>query len=275
MSNKAVNINAISANTLLASTFSQWAYRNPGDRPIGEPAGYKRVDVTLVNPQSTGFSAITFVNKETGQVVIAYRGSDTNAEKLMAVYSASTGTWDPQFTDATNYAKQAQAAALDQINDYRADQGKPLLTVKDINPLVTGHSLGGLLGQVVSKMFGWRAEVFDSLGGGKLVTTQAFYDQAKVLGQTDADGKVVDYKVSDKIINYASMVIGVRFQLNPPASTTRAVNVDGLCFALKNIAKKPIRTRPRGQFSPKSPHAKACTHQLRPHHLSLQGVSLP
>jgi len=57
---------------------------------------------------------------------------------------------------------------------------------------------------VVSKMFGWRAEVFDSLGGGRLVTTKEFYDQAKVLGQVDADGKVIDYKVSDKIINYAT-----------------------------------------------------------------------
>ena len=224
MSNKAVNINAITANTLLASTFSQWAYFNPGDKPLVAPAGYDPVPITSESfkPTSPGFSAVTFVNKETGQVVIAYRGSDTNAEKLMAGYSASTGTWDPQFTDATNYAKQARAAALDQINDYRDEQGQPRLQEKDINPLVTGHSLGGLLGQVVSKRG-----------------------------------------------------IGVRFQLNPPASTTRAVNVDGLCFALKNIAKKPIRTRPRGQFSPKSPHAKACTHQRRPHHLSLQGVNLP
>jgi len=69
--------------------------------------------------------------------------------------------------------------------------------------------------------------------------------------------------------------MGVRFQLIPPDATTRAANGDGLCFALKNIAKKLIRTRPRGQFSPKSPHAKACTHQRRPHHLRLQGANLP
>jgi transposase-like protein len=47
-------------------------------------------------------------------------------------------------------------------------------------------------------------------------------------------------------------VIGVRFQLNPPDATTMAVNVDELYLAPKNVAKKSIRTGPRGQFSPKS-----------------------
>ena len=238
MSNKAVNINAISASTLTASTLSQVAYMSPAQlAAYTPPAGFSRL-VTLegkFTATSLGFSAITFVNKETGQVVIAYRGSDTNGEKLMAAYSASTGTWDPQFTDATNYAKQARAAALDQINDYRADQGKPLLTVKDINPLVTGHSLGGLLGQVVSKMFGWRAEVFDSLGGGRLVTTQAFYDQAKVLGQVDADGKVIDYKVSDKIINYAtSLASDIGIQLG------KTEDIPALGQVSKNKARKAL-----------------------------------
>ena len=126
MSSTAINLNTITSNTLTASTLSQAAYKSQTQlATYTPPAGFSRL-VTLegkFTATSPGFSAITFVNKETGQVVIAYRGSDTNAEKLMAGYSASTGTWDPQFTDATNYAKQAQAAALGQINDYRADQG--------------------------------------------------------------------------------------------------------------------------------------------------------
>ena len=47
--------------------------------------------------------------------------------------------------------------------------------------------------------------------------------------------------------------IGARCQLNPPAATTSAVSVDELFFALKNRAKKSIRTVPRGQFIPNSP----------------------
>ena len=126
MSSTAINLNTITSNTLTASTLSQAAYKSQTQlATYTPPAGFSRL-VTLegkFTATSPGFSAITFVNKETGQVVIAYRGSDNASEVSMAAKAASTGTWDPQFTDATNYAKQAQAAALGQINDYRADQG--------------------------------------------------------------------------------------------------------------------------------------------------------
>ena len=68
---------------------------------------------------------------------------------------------------------------------------------------------------MVSKMFGWPAEVFDSLGGGKLVYTTdpetgkqvfkaEFSAQAKALGLVDVNGNVIDHDVSDKITNYAA-----------------------------------------------------------------------
>jgi len=175
MSNKAVNINTITSNTLTASTLSQVAYMSEEQLAAYTPlAGFRRLPVDL-EKTSAGFSAITFVNKETGQVVIAYRGSDNMSEVSMAAHSASTGTWDPQFTDATNYAR----------------------------------------------------------------------------------------------------VIGVRFQLNPPTVTTSAVSVDELFFALKNRAKKSIRTKPRGRFIPKSHAAYAGTRHRGPHHPSLQGANLP
>ena len=69
MSNKAVNINAISASTLTASTLSQVAYMSPAQlAAYSLPAGYKAI-IPITNA-ATGFSAVTFVNKETGQVVI-------------------------------------------------------------------------------------------------------------------------------------------------------------------------------------------------------------
>ena len=70
-------------------------------------------------------------------------------------------------------------------------------------------------------------------------------------------------------------VIGVRFQLNPPDATTMAVSVDEPCHAIKNIAMRSIRTRPRGQFGPKSHAAYAGSRKRGPHHPSLQGVNLP
>lgn len=66
-------------------------------------------------------------------------------------------------------------------------------------------------------------------------------------------------------------VIGVRFQLTPPDATTMAVSVDEPCHALKNIAMRSIRTKPRGQFSLKSHTANACTCHRGPHQPRLQG----
>jgi hypothetical protein len=219
MSNAAINLSTLTANTVTASTLSQVAYMSDEQlKTYTLPAGFERVTIPSGNFTATslGFAAVTFVNKATGEVVIAYRGSDTVGEAVdIAVKSASTGSWDPQFTDATNYAVQARAAALVEINNFRSENKQEPLTTNDITPLVTGHSLGGLLGQVVSKMFGWPAEVFDSLGGGKLVYTTdpetgkqvfkaEFAAQAKALGLVDANGNVIDHDVSDKITNYAA-----------------------------------------------------------------------
>jgi YD repeat-containing protein len=204
MSNSVINLNTLNADTILAATFSQAVYPNEGGTQFVPPAGFEKVEVKLNNPQSTGFAAETYVNKATGQVVIAYRGSDGPAEATgIAAVSAITGKWDPQFTDATNYAAKARTAAVDKINDYRTSKDLPRLDAQSITPLLTGHSLGGLLSQVTSKMFGWPAQVFDSLGGGKLVNTKEFEAQAIALGQVDAEGHVLNHDVSVKITNYA------------------------------------------------------------------------
>ena len=62
-------------------------------------------------------------------------------------------------------------------------------------------------------------------------------------------------------------------------ATTTGVLIDGLCSALKDIAIKSIRTRPRGQFSPKSHAVYASTHhrrshQPRPRSLAAQGAGV-
>jgi hypothetical protein len=208
MSTTGMNLNGITANTLLATTFAQGVYLAEGSAQFQPPTGFEKVESSQLNftpTPNSGFAAETYYNKVTGQVVIAYRGSDTVGEALgVAARAATTGYWDPQFTDATNYAVQAKAAALVQINAYRRGAELPEMTSSNLTPLLTGHSLGGLLAQVVSKMFGYPAEVLDSLGAGRLVTTAEFQTQARALNQVDAQGNVLDFNVSDKVVNYAT-----------------------------------------------------------------------
>ena len=121
MSNANINLTTLTANTVLASTFSQVSYMTSEQlKRYTPPAGFIAIEDRTNTV--TGFSAVTFVNNATGEVVIAYRGSDTVGEAVgLAARSASTGTWDPQFTDATHYAAQAQAnaAALGESNKYQ------------------------------------------------------------------------------------------------------------------------------------------------------------
>jgi hypothetical protein len=213
-----INLAGISSKTLLGATFAQAVYPNKGGAPFTPPADFKAVDFKFTSSQ-TGFAAQAYVNVKTGELVIAYRGSDSMTEAGNAATWARDGIWDPQFTDATNFAAAARTAALVKVNEYRLrpENGlQPLTQLPDDKILVTGHSLGGLLGQVVSKMFGWSAQVYDSLGGGKLVYgtdpatgqqvfSAGFTEQATKLGLT-AGGKVVDHDVSGKIQNWGTSI---------------------------------------------------------------------
>ena len=151
-----INLASIFSKNLLGATFAQ-THPNKGGAPFTPPADFKAVDFKFTASQ-TGFAAQAYVNVKTGELVIAYRGSDNPAEATLAAAWASTGSWNAQFTDATHYAAAAKAAALVKVNEYRIkpENGLQALTqLPDDKILVTGHSLGGLLGQVVSKMFGW------------------------------------------------------------------------------------------------------------------------
>ena len=202
----AINLSLLNANTLLASTFSQTTYPVPQGGAAFKPlAGFEPVTVepSAYGQQSSGFSATTYVNVSTGQVVIAYRGSDTFGEAIgVATVSAVTGSWDLQFTDAVKYSVAAKAAALSVINAERANTGQPLL--ENVEPLLTGHSLGGLLSQVVSKMFGYEAVVYDSLGGGRLIGTAAYNELAQQYAPKDENNNPREFNVEEKITNFVT-----------------------------------------------------------------------
>lgn len=157
-----INISALKASTVMASTFSQAAYLPATNTSFVPPSGFVKVDPAKVAFTATTpndqFSATTYVNVTTGQVVIAYRGSTTRGVALQSLNTAESGTWSPQLTDATNYAAKAKVAALELINIEKDRVGQARVTETPI--LVTGHSLGGMLAQVVSKMFGYPAETF-------------------------------------------------------------------------------------------------------------------
>ena len=192
-----LNLSSVSGKAVQAATFSRGAY----DRktPFVPPAGFEPLEVKLVNPQSPDFAASAYVNPKTGELVVAYRGSDSTTDLTSALKGAANGTWSGQFTDAAAYMKQAQGMAADAVGKY-AEQANITDSPK-ITTLTTGHSLGGMLAQVVAKMYGVEAQVQDAPGAARLIDTPQFKQAALANGQPesghDITGKVQNVTTSN------------------------------------------------------------------------------
>ena len=138
---------------------------------------------------NSGFSATVFVKNN--NVVIAYRGTNAandfvGADEALAFIGPS---WDQQFTYAVEVAN----------NIFKANPNA------DIQ--VTGHSLGGGLAQVVSKMFGWSGATFDPGGSKNIADSWAFEKTAKNIG-IDPDGKGVPADFTNYLVE-ASPISGI------------------------------------------------------------------
>lgn len=97
-----------------------------------------------------GFSAQVYENQNSGQLVIAYRGTDQKIKDWLGpnqeIIQESSGLEgeDPQFVDALEFAE-------------RVRQNFPNQEI-----LVTGHSLGGGLAQLAADTFGWDGVTFEA-----------------------------------------------------------------------------------------------------------------
>lgn len=133
----------------------------------------------------TGFVAGAFINRNRGEIVIAYRGSEPNhggidfkkADAALAKDSDlpivdglglrnKLPEWDRQFDQALTYSDRI-------IEQAKLEPGGPYKVV------ATGHSLGASHAQVASEMFGLPGTGFDPGGAVNLVQTQQFKDWAE------------------------------------------------------------------------------------------------
>ena len=194
-----LNLSSVSGKAVQASTFSRGAYDSK--TPFVPPAGFEPLKVVLENPQSPDFAASAYVNPKTGELVVAYRGSDSTTDLTIALKAAANGTWNGQFTDAAAYMKQAQGAAAKAVKDYSDSEDINLSDRPAITTLATGHSLGGMLAQVVAKMYGVDAQVQDAPGAARLIDTPQFKQIALENGQPesghDITGKIQNVTTSN------------------------------------------------------------------------------
>jgi hypothetical protein len=148
----------VTEKTNVYATLASEAYRHPRyDSDVQKTAveyggrSFKMID-SAMDP-FTGFSAVTFQDALTDDIVIAYRGTDDAIDGI--VDAAMVGTRiNIQAAESEIYTRQTIS---DRDKHYSGVATKPEITV-------TGHSLGGGLAQLNAEKFGLRGETFNPYG---------------------------------------------------------------------------------------------------------------
>ena len=212
---------------------SNSAYRDEAEihRSGGLPDGWTIFKSQDTN-SSTGFVAHAYFNESTKEIVIAYRGSeidrsmidwkkadfalakDGDVDKLLKgtalerqipnakAMIANAPNWDQQFTQGLEFADEI-------IKKYG---GKYAISV-------TGHSLGGSIAQVVSKMHNLPGVTFDPGGAKNLVDSAEFKSWPREHGKPEqglgSNNAPTNYIVNSSIVsNYSGAHVGINYPIS-------------------------------------------------------------
>lgn len=167
------------------------------------PPGWEVLKGSGREDGTSGFAAVSFVNKHSGEIVMAFRGSEgpflanIDWRGPDAALASPFKAWNPQFEQALQYARDIQ-------HTYGAGY----------DYAVTGHSLGGALAQIAGKMYGLDGRTFDAPGVGNVVAAGQFHAYAVASGRAATGEGVpatfVNYTVNRSLLGYAGQWEGQR-----------------------------------------------------------------
>lgn len=145
----------------LLSKFAVLAYKDESflRNSSNLPAGWS---LAAADAKAPPFAAFAFKNNLTGEVIIAFRGTD-GFNDAAANAGIASGTWSAQFQQAMDFTKLIREDRTVFPNGF--DPSKVL---------VTGHSLGGALAQIVAQAYGFDGSTIDPGAAMRIVQTPEF-----------------------------------------------------------------------------------------------------
>ncbi len=170
----------------------------------------------------SGFAATAF--KKDNAIVIAYRGTNGAMDWFggNTAIGSPLPAWSSQFSDALTFAFTIK----NQFNNTEIE--------------VTGHSLGGGLAQVVSKMFGFSGATFDPGGSKNIGYSLEFTREAYIY-----TGSISVAVVPDRFINYLvedSPVSGVPLLTRDHIGGIETLQKDELIDFIQQYTANPVRS---------------------------------
>jgi hypothetical protein len=110
--------------------------------------------LAIVNNPKTDYQGTAYRRVDTGEVVIAHRGTEPNAKDAKTDASMVFNGRNSQLDDAVQFTERVMALAKQEAEK----KGQPL------SVSITGHSLGGTLAEITAAKTGLHAETFNAYG---------------------------------------------------------------------------------------------------------------
>lgn len=157
----------------------------------GAPDGWERVQNY---PGTDGFFAAAFRNTETGEVVLAFRGSEPDFD---------IKDWRDDVINANNLPTAQARQAIDVSRSFAKDfQGSDLS--------LSGHSLGGSLASTASLATGIPASTFNAAGVGDSNYALASAQHQRDFGTGPSERQITNYRTSNDILTEGQDAMGLR-----------------------------------------------------------------
>ena len=135
---------------------SKWVGSNESLALKGSELRYKVLAVA--NDPKTGYQGAAYQRVDTGEIVIAHRGTEPNGKDAGTDAGMVFNRRNNQLNEAIEFTKRVMALAKQE-----AEKKEQPLSVS-----VTGHSLGGTLAEITAAKYGMHAETFNAYGPGAL-----------------------------------------------------------------------------------------------------------